>query len=427
MALLRSASTGGLGRRGNSQLGLPGRWSSLGALLVLAALIALPVAARAAEAPSAGDATSGTEAGPSVEAVSGIDAAPETEVPFEVYAGLDRKSVAVGDTFRLNLDLSWQDGVEVKPLAMGDKLGPFTVRDLHYGIASPKEGGFSRRVSVLLTVFETGEQIVPAMPVVYMDQAGKPQTARTVPLSIDVVSVLPEDAAEPRDIKAPISVPKRWKDLILSYALLIGLVAGAATSVMLSVMRREQLEAFFVRLYARIADPVRRLILMLLAAIGLIHRDRDEIFDVEVTEPDLDPEVAALLELDRIDALALLQRKMVKQHYTLVSESVRRYLERKYDVLAMESPTSFTLEALAGIRINPDGLNLTGEVLEEGDMVKFAKFIPGPEPAGSLTARARSIVRLTGTVQDAGKLKSVVAPEEPESEIVPEESQRGVE
>jgi len=388
VALLRGASTGGSRLRG-----MTGRRMSRGALLVLAVLTALPIATRAAEVASADDATSGTEV------------APDTEAPFDVYAGLDRKSVAVGDTFRLNLDLSWQDGVEVKPLAVGDKLGPFTVRDLHYGIASPEEGGFSRRVSVLLTVFETGEQTVPEMPVVYMDQAGTPQTAKTVPLSIDVVSVLPEDAAEPRDIKAPVSVPKRWKDLILSYALLIGLVAGAATSVMLSVMRREQLEAFFVKLYARIAGPVRRLILMLLAAIGLIHRERDEIFDVEVTEPDLDPEVAALLELDRIDALALLRREMVKQHYTLVSESVRRYLERKYDVLAMESPTSFTLEALAGIRINPDGLKLTGEVLEEGDMVKFAKFIPGPEPAGSLTARARSIVGLTGTL--------------------PEESQRG--
>jgi hypothetical protein len=352
----------------------------------------------AQEAPE----TQGAQQAAEGEASPGPEAGARDEAPFDVYAGLDRRSVAVGDTFRLNLDLSWQEGVEVKPLAVGDKLGPFTVRDLQYGIASPGDGGFSRRVSVLLTVFETGEQTLPSIPVVYIDQAGTPRSVDTVPLSIEVASVLPEDAEEPRDIKSPIAVAKRWKDLILSYALLIGLVAGAATSVMLSVMRREQIEAFFVKLYARIAAPVRRLILLLLAALGLIHRGREEPFDVEVTEPDLDPEVAALLELDRIDALGLLEREMVKEHYTLVSESVRRYLERKYDVLAMESPTSFTLKALGDKRINPQGIRLTADVLQEGDMVKFAKFIPGPGPAGSLTSRARELVGVTGTSQ-AGK------------------------
>ena len=212
-------------------------------------------------------------------------AARAAEVPFSVEAGVDRRSVAVGDTFRLKVDLAWEDGVEVKPIAVGDKLGPFTVRDLHYGLVSPADDGFARRVSLLLTVFETGEQTLPALTIVYIDQAGTPQTAETTPLSIDVVSVLPEDAAEIRDIKAPVSVPKRWKDLILSYALLVGLVAGAATSVLLSVMRREQIEAFLVRLWRRVAGPVRSLIMMLLAALGLVHREGQEVFDVEVTEP----------------------------------------------------------------------------------------------------------------------------------------------
>jgi len=408
-------------------------WLSLAALLMLAGLLALPAAAREVETTSGAEAeaNSGAEAMSGSDAASGTDIAAGTEAPFDVYAGLDRRSVAVGDTFRLNLDLSWQNGVEVKPLAVGDNLGPFTVRDLHYGIASAKDGRFSRRVSVLLTVFETGEQNLPAMPIVYIDQAGTPGTVETAPLSIEVVSVLPEDAAEPRDIKSPISVPKRWKDLILSYALLVGLVAGAATSVMLSVMRREQIEAFFLKLYARIATPVRRLILMLLAALGLIHRRREEIFDVEVTEPDLDPEVAALTELDRIDALGLLEREMIKEHYTLVSESLRRYLERKFCVLAMESPTSLTLTALGEKRIDPEGLRLTGEVLEEGDMVKFARFIPGPGPAGSLTARAREIVGLTGskglagTDQDAETPRPEVIPEKQESVVEFEEPGRG--
>jgi hypothetical protein len=409
----------------------PGALHILAAILaVFVMLTAVSVAAREGEAASGVGAASGEEASSGMETPAGAEATSDTR-PFDVYAGLDRRSIAVGDTFRLNLDLSWQDGVEVKPLAVGDKLGPFTVRDLQYGIASPRDGGFSRRVSVLLTVFETGEQNLPAVPIVFIDQSGTARTVKTPPLSIEVISVLPEDAAEPRDIKAPISVPKRWKDMILSYALLIGLVAGAATSVMLSVMRREQIEAFFLKLYARIATPLRRLILMLLAALGLIHRQREQVFDVEVTEPDLDPEVAALRELDRIDALGLLAREMIKEHYTLVSESLRRYLERKFNVLAMESPTSLTLRDLGEKRIDPDGLRLTGEVLAEGDLVKFAKFIPGPEPAGSLTARARNIVgltRTTGPARTTGPTEMTEAARGAETRqpaVTPERPERG--
>ncbi len=379
MALLRDKSG-----PGPSSLRVPVSWTAR-AMMLLAASTVVSVLLL----PSA----------PVLQAAEGGES--HLDAPLEIYAGLSHRSIAVGDTFRLNLDLEWKDGVEVKPLAVGDDLGPFTVRDLRYGMARPVDGGFSRRVSLLLTVFETGEQTVPPVPVVYIGTDGEARAIETVPRKIEVVSVLPEEAAEPRDIKAPISVPKRWKDLILSYALLVGLVAGAATSVLLSVMKREQIETFFVRLWNRVAAPVRRFFLLLLASLGLIHRRREEIFDVEVTEPDLDPEEAALKELDRIDALGLLEREMVKEHYTLVSETVRRYLERKYGVLAMESPTSFTLASLEEIRIVSDGLSSTREVLEEGDMVKFAKFRPAAATASSLTARARNIVALTGTRQAA--------------------------
>jgi hypothetical protein len=318
------------------------------------------------------------------------------EPSFRVTASVNRRTVAVGDTFRLNLDLDWKEGVDVKPLPLGDKVGNFTIRDLSYGLASPEGNRFTRRVSLLLTVFETGEQTVPAVPIIFIDEEGSPKNAETSAIDISVVSVLPEDAAEIRDIKAPISVPRRWKDLILSYSLLIGLAAGAAASVLLSVMRRDQIEALIARVWHRITRPVRRLFIWLLVTLGLLRRGREPAFDVRVTEPGLIPEEAALKELARIEALELLERGMIKEHYTLVSETVRRYLERKYGVLAMESPTSYTLLALSRIELPAEGMGLVGEVLEEGDMVKFAKFVPDVDSVNSIAERARRIVRLTG-------------------------------
>jgi hypothetical protein len=317
--------------------------------------------------------------------------------PLRVETSLDRRTIAIGDTFNLHLDFEWQQGVEVKPLAVADRIGEFAVRDLREGLVSPTADGMSRRVSLLLTVFETGTHTVPALPVIYVKPDGTTGRVETRPMDVGVESVLPEDAAEIRDIKPPISVPKRWKDLIMSYALLVGLAAGAALSVLFSVRRREEIEDLFRRIARMITNPLRRLVIYLLTLMGLIKGGGAgaRLYDVEVTEPDITPEEAALKELQRIEALGLLDRGMTKDLYTLVSETVRRYLERKYGVLAMESPTSYTMDVIAEIGMSPAALDLIREVLEEGDLVKFAKYLPPVEKVGTLLERAGDVIRLT--------------------------------
>ena len=316
--------------------------------------------------------------------------------PLSVDASVDRRTIAVGDTFNLRLDLSWQEGVDIKPLAIGDKLGGFVVRDVREGVASRVGERFTRRISLLLTVFEVGPETVPPVTVVYLTPEGETLHAESSPLEIEVASVLEDDAADIRDIKGPISVPKRWKDLLLSYALLVGLAAGTAVSVLLSVKRKHEIESVLRRIWVRVTEPIKMLILSLLAALGLVRRRKSApSLDVTVTEPDLVPEEAALKELLRIVALGLVERGMVKDYYTLVSETVRRYLERKFGVLAMESPTSYTLKALSEIGIVPEGYDAVKDVLEEGDLVKFAKLVPTEESVGSLLGRAREVVRLT--------------------------------
>ncbi|MFH1312391.1 MAG: hypothetical protein ABIJ00_04110 [Candidatus Eisenbacteria bacterium] len=320
------------------------------------------------------------------------------EEPLSVEAGVERKIVAVGDTFNLHLDLDWEDGVDVKPLAIGDRLGGFVVRDVREGVASKVGDRFTRRISLLLTVFELGPQTVPPVAVVYLAPDGETLKAETSPVEIEVASILPDDAAEIRDIKDPIAVPRRWKDLILSYALLVGLAAGTAVSVLLSVKRKHEIEAALRTVWVRITGPLVKLFLAFLNLLGLLRRKEVALdLDIEVSEPHLVPEEAALKELKRIEVLDLIERGMIKDHYTLVSETVRRYLERKFEVLAMESPTSYTLSALSEIAVAQEGVDAIRDVLEEGDLVKFAKLTPAREAVASLLTRAREVVRLTGS------------------------------
>ena len=95
--------------------------------------------------------------------------------------------------------------------------------------------------------------------------------------------------------------------------------------------------------------------------------------------------------------MGLAQQGRLRQYYSLVSEAVRRYLERRFRILAMESPSSFTMHELRRKEITPEALGLVGALLEETDLVKFAKFTPEQDSAGSLLDRSRQLVRLTAS------------------------------
>jgi hypothetical protein len=216
----------------------------------------------------------------------------------------------------------------------------------------------------------------------------------TLPVEIQVTSVLPEKVDDIRDIKHPIRVPRRWRDIILSYLLIFALAGGAAASVLVSFKRREEIEAYLRRVWLRVSGAVRGLVVRVLALVGLVRR-RKPAFDIEIREPGLLPSAAALGELDKIQALGLAERGLVREFYTLVSETVRRYLERQFGVLAMESPTSYALEALLGRGLAGEAYRLVEEVLRESDLVKFAKHMPAGGAVNSLVGRSRTLVSLT--------------------------------
>lgn len=131
--------------------------------------------------------------------------------------------------------------------------------------------------------------------------------------------------------------------------------------------------------------------LMVLAAIAAviwwIRKKRRSV--VETPAVTLPPEVVALAELDRIAALGLPARGDYKQHYTLVVDTLRHYIERRYGVEAMDRTSFELVDALDRIRVKVDGLSA---LLDEADLVKFAKFAPSVESAAHALDRAREIV-----------------------------------
>lgn len=122
------------------------------------------------------------------------------------------------------------------------------------------------------------------------------------------------------------------------------------------------------------------IIILILLVIGLIvyvilkRRNNAPIFKYE--KPAEPPHVIAFRELDDAKAAKLWQQGQIKQYYSRLSEIVKAYFERRYNILAVESTTDEVLEYFKG---KDDKLYVEIEkILRQSDLVKFAKAQPMP-------------------------------------------------
>ena len=106
-------------------------------------------------------------------------------------------------------------------------------------------------------------------------------------------------------------------------------------------------------------------------------------------EPEIPADIVAMEELIRIENTNLLESGEFKKYYTLVVDAVRHYLERRYGVLAMDRTTHELLTDLDIVRVTIGELE---PLLDEADLVKFAKFEPDVTAGKLAMDRAKDIV-----------------------------------
>ena len=107
------------------------------------------------------------------------------------------------------------------------------------------------------------------------------------------------------------------------------------------------------------------------------------------------PEEIAYQELDRISALNLPAQSEFKHHYTLVTTCMRTYLEGIYGIPAMDQTTRELMTALRSMRVEGEITRRLGALLEEADLIKFAKLVPSLEQAYASVVQARDLVDIT--------------------------------
>jgi hypothetical protein len=288
------------------------------------------------------------------------EAGPKEESVISVESYVDRATITIGDRILYTLVVTADPEVQLEPLDLGSNLGAFEVKD--YKIYDPeknKDGKVVNRSEYLITTFTTGEYVIPPITINYTDADSKKRLIESEPLFIVVESVGASEADKEdiRGLKPPIEI----KGSYWIYLFILPILA-------------------------------------LLAAGGfLYYRQRSK----GLALPEIPQELqrpaweVALSELDLLRESDLLEKGRIKEYFIVLSDIVRKYMERRYQISALDRTTEEIRQEVKRIKLEQEIAQLMFGLLLFCDLVKFAKYIPSDEEVEKSTDEAYSIVNLT--------------------------------
>jgi hypothetical protein len=112
--------------------------------------------------------------------------------------------------------------------------------------------------------------------------------------------------------------------------------------------------------------------------------------------PELPPASWALAELQRIESLALPVSGQGERYHTLVSQVIRAYLEKRFQLRASHQTTDEFLQSIATSQsLSAEHRHSLQDFLERCDLAKFAQVRFSPEECQALGQTARQFVEHT--------------------------------
>ena len=254
-------------------------------------------------------------------------------------ASLDTAAARVGDSIRLTLTLHHDATARPEAPDLSQILEDFAPRCAGWHQREVATG-FELAQDCELRLYELGSHEVPAVAAPFVTAAGDTLLRETQPLAIEVISARSEGEDQLRDIKPPV------------------LISGG------------------VPLWVVVAIVLLALVLCVLVGVWLWRRR------TRTPEPELPPEpIDYAAEFTRIAELGLLERGEFKTYYSLLSENLRRFLEERVEIEAMEQTTSELAAALQGAEVEGALRQQVIDYLAAADLVKFARFHPALDEA----------------------------------------------
>lgn len=311
-------------------------------------------------------------------------AADIAEFGVSIEAAVEPSTITIGDPMVYTITLSSPEGIEVLVPEFGESLDDFFVRDFHKEKPRKEGDRYLYRISYILTLFQTGTFTIPAAEIAYTAGDGETGTLSTDAIEIIVEPVAPEDAEDIVEIKPPLEIPVNYRSILITATALLAAIA---------------------------------LIVGALLAMRRWSRSRTVTMPAAPPRPADEVALEALAELERAGLLVLGESKAF---YTTLSEILRRYVEGRYCIPAVEETTTEIGASLEAAGVDASHRLDIRRILEESDLVKFAKYTP-PEMRGADAIKAvRRLVEVT-RVSARGVLEQTAA--ESRADVEPKEGE----
>jgi hypothetical protein len=294
--------------------------------------------------------------------------------PVEFKASVDKAAATVGDSIMLTLSLSSEPQIAVRLPDAGSQITGLRIVDAGEEGPKPVDNRTMQKKWYKLQADLAGTYIIPALSISYTDAAGAQQEQKSAQLFIEVTSA-PHDQKQDagrtiRDIKPPQDIP--WspgKPFIYGLLVALLLIAGGALLFYYSGKKRQ--------------PP---------APIKPAH-------------------IRAFEELEQLTREQLIEKGIVREYYFRLSEIFRRYIERRFQIPAVERTTEEIMPAIARLQICDSAIKAeTREILCYADLVKFARFCPDRKTSDTDYQRVVRVIEETKEVPPVADAANTIVP-----------------
>jgi len=262
---------------------------------------------------------------------------------IEVNASVDKDHIVIGDWINLDLSVKYPKDINVIWPKLEDVIGSFEIvmRD-SLPKTEEKKGYKTEFLSALVSVYDSGYYEIPAIQFLYYSTLDTvQQSIFTNPIGIHVNTLEVDTLLPIKDIKDVIDIPIPLLK-IFRYICLVIFVFLLIYSIWEYFTRNKR-------------------------AVKIV---------VEEKKPEVPPHEIAYTELELLNDKKLWQQGLVKEYYTEVTDIVRRYIENRYSISALEMSTSEIIDSIFSVQKDIKIQGVLKMFLNLADYVKFAKFEP---------------------------------------------------
>lgn len=260
---------------------------------------------------------------------------------FTVNASVDSTQLWIGQQTALTFEINQTQGLKIQTPVFSDVIikGLDMVDPVRNDTAISPDGHLIIRQKYQITSFEDSLFLIPPFPFVSGDD-----TVWSSSLSLKVIQPFVIDTTKNQitDIKGVLDPEFNlwfWVKKYLPWLIGIWLIAAIAVLIIL-ISRRKRHNLPLIR------------------------------------KPDVPAHVVAIQKLDKIKQDKLWLQDRQKEYHTQVTDVLREYIERVYEIPAMEMTSDEVLEQLVMLRTDDKSSYLAlREILQLADLVKFAKWI----------------------------------------------------